>query len=78
MDELRAAWRRHRVRMGEIPASAIEVREAMADFRPASARDFVRRGYFEILVAAGSMILRREEHGVDPLPELLVASGAVS
>lgn len=59
MDELAAAWRRHRIR-------ALDGREG------------IRLGYFEILVAAAAAILVEEREERDPLPMLLVASGAVS
>lgn len=41
-------------------------------------REGARLGYFEILVAAAPVIVIEEREGRDPLPALLLASGAVS
>lgn len=75
MDELAAAWRRHRIRRGEIQTSADELYEAIGSI---PARHFERIGYYEILVAASDVVLMEGLAGRDPLPILLVASGAVS
>lgn len=81
MDKLRQAWRHHRIRMGRIPASAADFDMVLAPVHEltghVTTRDVARVGYFEILAAAGVAILERESHDEDPLPLLLVASGAV-
>lgn len=76
-DELALAWRRHRIRQGRIPTSADETREAMLG-PSISGMDPVRHGYFELVVTAAPVVLEAEIAGEDPLPALLLASGAVS
>ncbi len=87
MDKLRKAWRHHRIRLGRIrDVSALEIGEALDALGDPpghlTTRDVARIGYFHILAAAGFAILERERLGElgdeDPLPLLLVASGAVS
>lgn len=83
MDKLRKAWRHHRIRIGRIrDVSALEIGEALEALGDPpghlTTRDVVRLGYFAILVAAGRAVLEAELGDEDPLPVLLVASGAVS